>query len=118
MFSVFRNCLLSTSPIAKFGIFGNRQTRLFLITSFPLYGTSFRLPTGENVFHRYSLNFIFTRLISFLLVDSRYNGKPSYSDDLVQVVPNSCIMYIFCLVRKFSEAGAKSDRSDWDVPDA
>ena len=68
----------------------------FLIISFPLYGTSFRLPTGKcisSLHARYPYrNGYLLNLISTFL-DSKYTGKTSRSDDLIRVVRNSCITY-------------------------
>ena len=76
--------------------FVSRQTRLFLITSFPFYGTSFRRPTGKCISYRNgNIYFITTWWYPycngyFLNLNStcrfKIYRKYSYSDDNVRVV--------------------------------
>ena len=86
--STFRNYLLISSPILKFGRFGKRQTCIisdnFLSSLRDIIQTSNR-----------EMYLIVTHSVSFLLVDSRYTGNTLHSDDLVQVVPISCITYFY-----------------------
>ena len=68
----------------------------FLIISFPLYGTSFRLPTGKCISslrarYPYRNSYLLNLISTFL--DSKYTGKTSHSDDLIRIVRNSCITY-------------------------
>ena len=68
----------------------------FLIISFPLYGTSFRLPTGKcisSLHARYSYRNGYSLNLISTFLDSKYTGKTLHSDDLIRVVRNSCITY-------------------------
>ena len=69
----------------------------YLVISFPLYGTSFRLTTGEIISsllvrYPYRNGYLLDLISTFL--DSKYTGKTLHSDDLVQVVSNSTYFYL------------------------
>ena len=98
--SAFRNCILRTSPVFKFGVFVKRQTCIISDHLPSSLRDVIQTFTRENVFHRYSLHFIFTRRFEIY-------RKTTYFDDHVRAVK-----YLICVSRVFFICLLQKNNSD------